>query len=756
MEFFPFEAFDNNEAQKKIWEWLKEAFKNDSGVAYYRYPVFTRTGRLNREPDILILHQELGLWVIECKSYSINNVSAIQGHEWQMNNWYNESETPVAQAEDQMFAIKNKLDERRETRGKVNCHFRVALPNIKQKEWEGKEFHQLPSAQGVVLVYENLTPSSLRKHLTDNAQKCQLSDKDWEFAKGVLGGTLPSKEPRCIPTGTPPNNPIRVIQYIESQLKILDSTQQKIAFEVPEGAQRLRGLAGTGKTVLLAKRAAKIHIKHPDWTIGFIFFTRSLYDQILELIALYHREMHPDNADPNWTKLKVLHAWGAKDQQGFYRDLASKCGIRAKTLNDVRNEIGNTSPGDSFEYICLSLLRDRITQIKNQNPEKYSINIELISEIISFKDNDILENKKKFDTFFPESLQFDLFPSLYDALLIDEGQDLPPILYQLAYQILSDPVRLYWAYDEAQGIGSLIVPDADTIFGRNPDGSLVVDLRGNYEGGILKGHRMKKCYRTPRFLLMTAHAINMGLFREGGALQAVTRKNQWEALGYEILEGNFQAVGKPVTITRPDSESPHPIDQKDFELKDAVGSSLVVKTFSSENEECKWIAQQVGNDIKLGFDPWDIVITALSGDYEKEYFSSMKIALQGQGIKSYIAGVDGSPSIFRINECVTISNIYRAKGNEAWKVYACRFNYATEPLLFKQEEELHKRNEAFVAITRARVWCVVTGLDSPIFDELQKAIEQYPNFTFPAFNKNSLKRVTEEQGEDLATASPQN
>ena len=40
MEFFPYEPFDNNESQKKIWEWLKEAFKNDSGVAYYRYPIF--------------------------------------------------------------------------------------------------------------------------------------------------------------------------------------------------------------------------------------------------------------------------------------------------------------------------------------------------------------------------------------------------------------------------------------------------------------------------------------------------------------------------------------------------------------------------------------------------------------------------------------------------------------------------------------------------------------------------------------------
>jgi superfamily I DNA and RNA helicase len=704
MDFYPYEPLDENECQKKLWDWLKGAFKEEEGVAYYRYPIFTKTGKLYREPDILVIHRELGLWVFECKGCSIGNIKAIQGHEWQMNNWYDEFITPVAQAEDQMFAIKNKLDERRESRGKVNCNFRVALPNVKKKEWEEREFHRLPSVEGVVLVYEDLTANALRKYITENAQKSQFSDKDWELVKGVLGGTLPAKEPRNIPTGTPSNNPLRVIQFIESKLKILDETQQKIAFEVPEGPQRLRGLAGTGKTVLLAKRAAKIHIKHPEWTIGFIFFTRSLYDQILELIALYHREMHPDNIDPDWKKLKVLHAWGARDQDGFYRSLALRSGIRGKTVNDVKDEIGNCSPAESFEYICQCLRRD-------------ATNI----------------------------------PVIYDSLLIDEGQDLPPIFYQLAYDTLSDSNRLYWAYDEAQGIGSLLIPTPETIFGRNPDGSLVVDIRGMYEGGILKTHIMKKCYRTPRVLLMTAHAINMGLFRNNGVLQGVTRQDDWKNLGYKVTDGDFTQASvsakRTVTITRSDIESPHPIDQKDFELTDALGSNLVFQTFSSDNEEQQWIAQQIANDIKLGFDPWDIMITALSGDYEKDYFQGMKSALKRNGINSYIAGSDGSPSIFRIDGCVTISNIFRAKGNEAWKVYACRFQYATQPLSWKQEEELHKRNEAFVALTRTRVWCVVTGIDNSIFDELQKAIEQYPNFTFPAFNKNSLQRSTEDNEE---------
>jgi superfamily I DNA and RNA helicase len=250
---------------------------------------------------------------------------------------------------------------------------------------------------------------------------------------------------------------------------------------------------------------------------------------------------------------------------------------------------------------------------------------------------------------------------------------------------------------------------------------------------------------------MTAHAINMGLFRKGGALQGVTEKNDWQDLGYEVISGDFSLAsvkaGKTVTLTRLSDTSPHPIDREDFELKDTVGSSLTIKPCSTEYEEREWIAKQIANDIKQGFDPWDIIVTALCGDYERDYLLELQADLQGNGVDSYIAGLDGNSSTFRKAGHVTISNIFRAKGNEAWKVYACRFHYTTQPLGWKQENELHKRNEAFVALTRARVWCVVTGVDSPIFGELQQAINQHPKFTFPAFNKGSLKRLTEEESD---------
>lgn len=660
------------------------------------------------------MHREYGLWVIECKGCEISNIASIQGHEWKMNNWHSEIETPVAQAEDQMFAIKNRLTERRETRGLVSFNFRVVLPSVKREEWQSKGFDNFLSTQGVVLLAEDLTSKVFKEKIIqgnkENTQR-MMTDEQWETVKAVLGGTLPSKPPRPIPTGTPSNNPIRVIQTIESKLKILDEQQQKVAFEVPNGPQRIRGLAGTGKTVLFAKRIAKMHAINPNWKLAFVFFTQALYDEITERIALEYRGMTEE--EPNWLNLKILHAWGARNKEGFYRTLALRCGINPKSLNDVRSEIGSVSPAESFKYIC-----DRLEQ-------------------------DVRD-----------------IPVIYDAILIDEGQDLPPSFYRLARNTLSDPRRLYWAYDEAQGIGSLVVPQPITIFGKNADSSPVVDLGGNkldnghttspfYEGGIRKAHNMNGCYRTPRQLLMTAHAINMGLFRLEGVLQGVTNQVEWEKLGYQVLDGNFTdgsvQTRKKITITRLDDKSPHPIDQQDFEAKEAVGSSLIIQAFDSQDDEREWIAQQIKKDLELGFDPCDIIITGPTGDNENGYFQSLKEALRMHGVKSCIAGVDTQHDIFRMDGHVTIATIFRAKGNEAWKVYACRFDYATKPLNWRHSEiEIHKRNEAFVALTRARVWCVVTGLESPIFDELRSCFEQYPKFCFPAFNRRTIERNNDE------------
>jgi superfamily I DNA and RNA helicase len=693
MDFHPQEPFDSNVSHKHLWNSLRQAFQHEPGVAYYRYPIFARDGRRRREPDFLLLHRQLGVWVIQCEGFSAGNIPANEDNRWRMQDWREDVETPLLDAEEQVYAVKHHHESWRHTRDLLVFRSCVALPNITRTEWEEKGFDRLTS--GSLIFRQELGPvrikAALERIALELPQKT-LTDEQWEWVVGLLGGQIPDPLPRPVPTNTPPDSPIRVIRDIETRLKSLDGEQQKGAFQIPNGPQRLRGLAGTGKTVLLAKRAAKIHARHPDWRIAFVFFTKSLYDQVRGLVEVFYREMTGEA--PDWQKVEVLHAWDGGKQRGFYSTLAGACGVRPLTADEAWRKTGSSNPDVRFAYICVEL-------------EKTAVRM----------------------------------PPLYDAILIDEGQDLPPPFYRLALMSLKEPKRLYWAYDEAQGIGSLLVPRPSLVFGER-DGQATVDLSGKYEGGIEKSHLFKRCYRTPELLLMTAHAINMGLLRKGGVLQGLTTQEDWSQLGYEV-EGNFQKAGEPVRLRRHPDARTHPLDV-DEDLRRRAGPPLVFQTFADESMERQWVAERVAEDIRKGLQPTDILVTALVGEDEKKYFERLEASLRQRGVRCWRPGKDWKSKDFRLDGHVTLANIFQAKGNEAWKVYAARFHYATKPIAWRGEQELHKRNQAFVALTRARIWCVVTGLGSPIFEELQTAIGQAPELVFPAFNRRSLNRIIDE------------
>ncbi len=717
MLFRPKSIIGANNSEKKLWEALKIALEQEPGVTYFGFRPRNRNGHIIKESDILILHQKFGICVIECKGCRIDRIKSINGEEWHMeegNGWYRKTMQPLTQAKDAMFAVVNELDYfikyelNRSKPLRINNAHLVALPFITRQQWQDRRFDNLPTTRGAVLLKEDLTPENIRQKLAERViiQQSKISDGEWKEICSFC--TQDSVREKIKNRLAEQNDVVTLMNRIQYSSFILDNIQKKIATEIPPGPQRLRGLAGTGKTVLLAMRAAKMHYEHPDWNIAFVFYTKSLYQQTLTLIDNAYRELFEEHnlepQSPNWNKLKVLPAWGGKTVgQGFYYDLAIDC---------------------------------RVTPIRWQ---KY----------IKFEDVcDRLEEKSK-----------DNFSTLYDAIIIDEGQDLPPSFYRLAYKTLSEPKRLYWAYDEAQGLSSLVIPDSESIFGRKEKTKkLLVDLRGQYEGGISKSCIMNSCYRTPRLLLMTAHAINMGLFRQGGVLQGVTTKADWQNLGYEIHgDSDFSSssvkAGKTITITRPDKTSPHEVDRENFDLKNVAGSLLIAQTFNSVFAERQWIVEEIVKDINVrGFEPEDILITGVCGNNDDKFYKYIRETLQKKGVETFYAGEE-TKTVFRQNGCVTISSIYRAKGNEAWKVYVCRFEYSDRPLNWKkpQESELHKRNEAFTALTRAKAWCVVTGLHSPVFNELYCAIAQYPNFTFPAFNKKSLKRITDDENSNSSS-----
>ncbi|MBE9207125.1 RNA polymerase sigma factor RpoD [Nostoc sp. LEGE 06077] len=191
MKFHPNDISDAYQAEKAVWQKLKSAFIDEQGEAFHCYQLFDKYGNLQREIDILIVHRQLGLWVIECKGCYINNIQTINGAEWKMKNWYEHWIKPVNQAQAQMFALKSHLRQQLEFCNSLYFNFRVALPFISHEQWQNKGFANFPNTQGVVLIAEDFKPYTLKHKFTQSVQSRQrnLNDEQWQSLMRVFGIT---------------------------------------------------------------------------------------------------------------------------------------------------------------------------------------------------------------------------------------------------------------------------------------------------------------------------------------------------------------------------------------------------------------------------------------------------------------------------------------------------------------------------------------------------------------------------------------
>src|SRR5262245_7822051 len=100
-----------------------------------------------------------------------------------------------------------------------------------------------------------------------------------------------------------------LLRHIEKNIANLNAWQKRAAIEMPSGPQLIRGLAGSGKTIVLALKAAFLHSRDPTWRIVLTFQTRSLYQQFRRLVSQFCFEF--SKQEPDWDRLTVIHAWGS-------------------------------------------------------------------------------------------------------------------------------------------------------------------------------------------------------------------------------------------------------------------------------------------------------------------------------------------------------------------------------------------------------------------------------------------------------------
>lgn len=473
---------------------------------------------------------------------------------------------------------------------------------------------------------------------------------------------------------TKPNSRGARLKSVEDSIANLDSHQSAAVIETVDGVQRIRGLAGSGKTIVLALKVAYLHAQHPDWKIAVTFNTRSLKGQFERLINAFVTEQ--TNEEPDWDQIDIINAWGApgdKQRDGIYHRFCALNGLNYLDFKAAENEFG---PKKSFEGACEKALTE------SKNPKQ-----------------------------------------VFDAILVDEAQDFSPSFLRLCYAFLKSPKRLVYAYDELQSLTKNSLPSPEDIFGKKSNGDPVVTFSAPAPGVPRQDIILEKCYRNSRPLLATAHALGFGIYREPqGLIQMFEQKELWRDVGYRVYRGVLED-GQYVSLERTEETSP-----KFLEVHSPIDDLIQFKTFDSEEEQTSWLVDQIKKNIQEDeLDADDIIVINPDPLTTRRVVGKPRSRLLKEGINSCIAGVTNSADIFFESDSVTFTGIFRAKGNEGAMVYVINAQdcYST----FLPSELGTARNRLFTAITRSKAWVRVLGV-GPAMSKLEEEFARVKEHDF--------------------------
>lgn len=303
------------------------------------YIVYFEPEIQGKRPDFVIIGPDLGIVVLEVKDYTKNTLFQINHDEWHIvttSGGQAVLKSPMKQARDNMFHVVDTLKKDK---------------NLVQLDGKYKFQLKFPYGHGVVFtrmyskdfIKEGLY-SVIEPHLCFTRDEID-PDKE-EFSEEILMEKILNmfvvpfrlKEPLT-------HEDINAIRYhlfpevrisaeykalvpYQDQLllslhdiKTMDLHQENLAKQIGDKNRLIRGVAGSGKTIILASRAKMLSKQNPDWKILILCYNISLANAIQQMIN--HMLNEPEDLfdfDPAMKKVqnqniivRNFHSWLKND-----------------------------------------------------------------------------------------------------------------------------------------------------------------------------------------------------------------------------------------------------------------------------------------------------------------------------------------------------------------------------------------------------------------------------------------------------------
>ena len=278
--------------EKRIFRVLEQALQPHADFVVWYEP---KTA--HRRPDFLIWADTLGLLVIEAKDWELKSLKALTPNRWTLFHGQDGEgekvhESPLEQARSCAFHYRDLLtrapDLRQETgpwRGQLlfPVGYCVAFTKITRQQATNAGLLDVLGTSFCLFtddLQENAIPEEQRRFL---AQLTRAFPHRFSFPR------LNADQFRALRAVIFPE--IRLShsrlqnQATAAGLRTLDLEQERTAKSIAEGHRVLKGVAGSGKTVVLACRARYLQQLHPDWRILVVCFGIPMAQHIRHLLA---------------------------------------------------------------------------------------------------------------------------------------------------------------------------------------------------------------------------------------------------------------------------------------------------------------------------------------------------------------------------------------------------------------------------------------------------------------------------------------
>lgn len=414
LSIYDYDSYDKDNAAKSIQKIIEPLIKKYDGVWLYKEPEIKTEG--NDLPTFTILSRETGLIFIKVFDYQDGEITKIDDKFWEIKNKKEVSKFKIFM--NYVHKIKSRIDDPLlEFDDDITVNTLYFFPFMLHTEVF--ESYKLKKHCQIIIGNE----------INDFIPIYDLSDNDYALLISIIQNANVINKSINTYIDEPAQNMYEAITLNEQKISQFDLEQMKASLTITEKSERIRGLAGSGKTVLLAMKAARLHNRFPKKKIAFVFYTKSLYNQAISLIRKYYNLIA--DSEPNWDNLKVLHSWGGSTTgEGFYSYICKEIGVMPLKYFQV----------NSYGDVC----------------------------------RDLIENKP--------------LRELFDYILVDEAQDFPLEFFLLVEKVLKAPKKVVIAYDELQTTNDISIPDFTQLFGTK-DEKPNIELDPNHDYILRKSYR---------------------------------------------------------------------------------------------------------------------------------------------------------------------------------------------------------------------------------------------------------------------------